>query len=46
MHRVSGIVNNSYKDNIDFIYNMDIDIKDKENIFFNTANKVYFNNRN
>lgn len=40
----AGIINNSYKDNIDFINDMDIDIdkKDKENIFFNTANKVYF----
>jgi len=38
----AGLVNNTYKECIEWIENMDISKKDKENIFYNTANNVYF----
>lgn len=41
----SGICKDSYEHNIDWVMKDDnINIKDKENIFYNTANKVYFKN--
>ncbi len=40
----AGIINFSYEENINWILlNENIEKKDKENIFYNTANKIYFN---
>lgn len=42
----SGIKVNSYKQNIDFIKNTNLfSEKEKEDIFYNTANHVYFNDK-
>jgi len=41
----AGICKNTYQENVDWIEKMGISDIDKENIFYNTANKVYFKNK-